>query len=116
VAHELAHARHDDVVVGTALGALGAAAGVGMLGLLVGSRLNRGGARVGEAAVVPFVLAALAWGTVLSSPVQAGISRQIETRSDVDAMAATGDPDAFVEMQHTLALRSLADATHRRSQ
>ena len=42
VAHELAHARHGDVVVGTALGALGAAAGVGLLGLLAGSRLNRG--------------------------------------------------------------------------
>ena len=92
VAHELAHARHGDVVVGTALGALGAAAGVGLLGLLIGSRLNRGGARAGEAAVVPFVLAALAVGTVLSSPVQAGISRQIETRADVDALVATRRP------------------------
>lgn len=111
VAHELAHARHGDVVVGTALGALGAAAGVGLLGLLAGSRLNRGGARVGEAAAVPFVLAALAVGTLLSSPVQAGISRQIEVRADVDALAATRDPDAFVEMQRTLALRAIADPT-----
>ncbi|KRF36292.1 M48 family metalloprotease [Nocardioides sp. Soil805] len=109
VAHELAHARHDDVVVGTALGALGAAAGVGVLGLLVGSRLNRGGARASEAAVVPFVLAALAVGTVLVSPVQAGVSRQIEARADVDALVATRAPDAFVEVQRTLALRSIAD-------
>jgi STE24 endopeptidase len=111
VAHELAHARHGDVVVGTTLGALGAAAGVGLLGLLAGTRLNRGGARVGEAAVVPFVLAALAVGTLLSSPVQAGISRQIEVRADVDALAATRDPEAFVEMQRTLALRAIADPT-----
>ena len=64
--------------------------------------------------MVPFVLAALAGmalGAVLSSPIQAGISRHIETRADVDALAATGDPDAFVEMQRTLALRSIADLT-----
>lgn len=109
IAHELAHARHDDVIVGTVLGALGAAAGVGLLGLLIGSRLNRGGARAGDAAVVPFVLAALAVGTLLSSPVQAGISRQIETRADVEALVATRDPDAFVQVQRTLALRSIAD-------
>lgn len=42
---------------------------VGLLGLLIESRLNRRGARAGEAAVVPFVLAALALGPVLSSPI-----------------------------------------------
>jgi STE24 endopeptidase len=37
------------------------------------------------------------------------ISRQIETRADVDALRATGDAEAFVRMQRQLALRSLAD-------
>ena len=110
IAHELAHARHDDVVGRH------------------GARCARGGGRGGAARPadrfparpwgstggqrrrsVPFVLAALAVGTLLSSPVQAGISRQIETRADVDALVATRDPDAFVEMQRTLALRSIAD-------
>jgi STE24 endopeptidase len=105
VAHELAHARHDDVVTGTVLGALGAAFGVGLLGLLVG------GDRMRRASVVPLVMAMVAVGTQLASPVENGISRRIETRADVDALKATGDPVAFSEMQKMLALRALADPT-----
>jgi STE24 endopeptidase len=105
VAHELAHARHDDVLTGTTLGALGAALGVGLLGLLVG------GERMRRASVVPLVMALLAVGTQLASPVENGISRRIETRADVDALKATGDPVAFREMQLVLARRSLADPT-----
>ena len=105
VAHELAHAKHDDVVTGTVLGAFGAAFGVGLLGLLVG------GERVRRASVVPLLMALVALGTQLASPVENGISRRIETRADVDALKATGDPVAFGEMQKMLALRALADPT-----
>ncbi|MDR7253791.1 STE24 endopeptidase [Nocardioides sp. BE266] len=105
VAHELAHARHDDVLTGTVLGALGAALGVGLLGMLVG------GDRMRRASVVPLVMALLAVGSQLASPVENGISRRIETRADVDALKATGDPVAFREMQLMLARRSLADPT-----
>ena len=38
VAHELGHARHDDVLTGSLLGAAGALFGVGLLGLLVGGQ------------------------------------------------------------------------------
>ena len=110
IAHELAHARHNDVVTGSVLGALGALFGVGLLGLLLAS----GGARgrpMGDPAVVPFVLAVLALGSLVAGPVQNTISRQIETRADVDALRATGAPEAFVAMQRQLALRSLADPT-----
>lgn len=62
---------------------------------------------------MPFVLAVLARRGVLASPVQAGIGRQIETRADVDALAATGDPRALAAIQRILALRSLQDPTHR---
>src|SRR5690606_9481974 len=34
VAHELAHAKHNDVLIGTSLGAAGAAFGVGLLGVI----------------------------------------------------------------------------------
>lgn len=105
VAHELAHARHHDVVVGTVLGAFGAAFAVAVLGLLVGRE------RMREAAAVPLVMALFAVGSQLASPVENGISRRIETRADVDALKATGDPVAFSEVQKMLALRSLADPT-----
>jgi STE24 endopeptidase len=103
VAHELAHARHDDVLTGSLLGAAGALLGVGLLGLVVGG--------VAEPRRVPLVLALIAVATVLTSPVQNGISRRIETRADVDALRATGDPEAFIALQQDLARRSLADPT-----
>lgn len=109
VAHELGHARHDDVLVGSALGAAAALAGVGLLGLLVGVLGRR--RSMADPAVVPLVLALAALGTVLSSPVENGISRHVETRADVDALEATHDATAFEEMQRELAVTSLADPT-----
>lgn len=113
VAHELGHARHGDVVVGTTLGAAGAVVGVGLLALVVGgwSRRRTGREAMAEVAVVPLVLALMAFGTLLAAPVQNGISRQVETRADVDALRATGEREPFVAMQRQLALRSISDPT-----
>ena len=116
VAHELSHARHDDVLHGSLLGAAGAVAGMGLLGLVLGRR-RRGGQEAemqntaGDPAVVPRVLALVAVAGLLASPVQNAISRKVETRADVEAVMATGDPEAFVELQRQLAARSLADLT-----
>lgn len=111
IAHELAHAAHGDVVIGTELGALGGAAGVGLLGLLVTAGPGRRRGPMGDPRVVPLVLALSVWATLATNPLENAISRQIETRADVDALTTTRDPDAFIEMQRTLALRSLSDPT-----
>ena len=108
VAHELAHARHRDVLIGSALGAAG--------------RAVRGRAcwhwSWGPGAAAP----AVAWPTRRwcrwcwpwprvarwsRARCRTAISRRIETRADVDALEATEDPAAFVAMQRQLALRSL---------
>ena len=111
IAHELAHARHRDVVTGTALGAAGALLGVGALALLLGGLRRRGWPAMGEPRVVPVLLALVAVASLATSPIQNGISRRIETRADVDALSTTGDSDAFIAMQRQLSLRSLADPT-----
>ncbi|GAA1768791.1 M48 family metallopeptidase [Nocardioides hankookensis] len=111
VAHELAHAKHDDPRTGTLIGAAGAVFGVGLLALLVGALAGRGRPPMRDPAVVPLVLALVAIGTLLSSPIQNAISRQIETRADVDALLVTRDARAFEAVQRELALRSLADPT-----
>ncbi len=116
VAHELAHARHGDVLVGTALGMAGAGVGIGLLGLLLDAgavrrRFALGRPVAAQVAAVPLVVALSTWGSLLSAPVQNGISRQIETRADVDALGTTGSYDVFVSMQQQLAARSLADPT-----
>lgn len=107
VAHELGHAQHDDVLTGTLLGVAAAFGGVGLLGLLVGRRY--GGLR--DPAVVPLLLALFALGSLLALPVQNTISRQIETRADVDALTTTKDATSFVGLQRRLATSSLADPT-----
>lgn len=111
VAHELAHARNDDVVIGTSLGAAGAMAGVGLLGLLAGFAERRGRPGVREVGAVPMLLALVAIATVLTSPVHNSISRQIEARADVDALRATNAPQPFAALQRRLAVKSLADPT-----
>ena len=108
VAHELAHAHHDDVLLGSVLGAAGAFAGVGLLGLAVAVVRRREG-EVGRPATLPLLLALMAVGTVLSSPLTNGISREIETRADVDGLLATRDPHAMVVTQEKLATRALSD-------
>ena len=110
VAHELAHARHGDVVIGSVLGAAGAVTGVGLLALVLAGlgrrgRLTRGGT------AVPVVLALVSLATLATSPIQSAVSRQIELRADVDALRVTHEPEAFKAMQTQLALRSLADPT-----
>lgn len=103
IAHELAHARHNDVLVGSVLGAAAALTGVGLLGMLVGG--------VGDPRRIPRVLALFAVATLLASPVQNSISRRVETRADVAALNATADPEGFITLQRDLARTSLADPT-----
>jgi STE24 endopeptidase len=112
VAHELGHVAADDVLTGTLTGALGAGAGVALLGWLLSGRrlLHRAGAESpGDPRVVPLVLFLLAVGTVVATPVQNLVSRHIEARADVHALDLTDDPDAFIAMQRGLAVTNLSD-------
>ncbi len=110
VAHELAHAKHQDVLVGTGLGAAGVLLGIGLLGLVL-SRREDGADRAQDPRSVPRILALVAIAGLLSSPVQNGISRHVETRADVDALRVTDDPSAFIALQQQLVRRSAADVT-----
>jgi len=114
IAHELAHAKHRDVLLGTGLGAVGAAFGVGLLGLLLQRRrlLERAGAAgAADPRVVPLVLALATVGALLASPIENTISRAVEARADRTSLEATGDLATFTAMQRLLAVRSLADPT-----
>jgi STE24 endopeptidase len=112
VAHELGHAEHDDVLLGTVLGAFGAAFGVGLLALLVSRpRLLRraGVSGPGDPRVLALLVALTAVGTLLAAPLENGVSRAIEARADRTSLLATQDPAAFEQMQKQLASTSLQE-------
>jgi len=112
VAHELGHAKANDVLLGTAIGALGAAAAVIAGYLLAGwaPLLSRAGVSTlvdpRSLALVLFLLAAVG---LLLTPLQNVISRQIEASADVHALELTRDPATFTEMQRRLGVRNIAD-------
>ena len=111
-AHELGHVSADDVLTGTLTGALGAGAGVALLGWLLASPglLRRAGADgAGDPRVVPLLLFLMAVGTLVSTPLQNLVSRQVEARADVHALDLTRDPEAFVAMQRGLAETNLGE-------
>ena len=112
VAHELGHAEQRDVLVGTLLGALGAAAGVCALALVLSwSPLLRrsGAAGIGDPRVVPLLLALVAVTSLLVGPASNLVSRKVEARADVHALDLTRDSETFVSAQKELALTNLSD-------
>jgi len=111
-AHELGHVAANDVLTGTLTGALGAAAGVAALGWLLSIdalRRRSGADSPGDPRIVALVLFLMAVGTLLSTPLQNLVSRQIEARADVHALDLTRDPDAFMAMQRELAVANLSE-------
>ncbi len=112
VAHELGHAKRNDVLAGTLLGALGTAAAVCGLALLLswGPVRRRSGADgMHDPRVVPLVLALVVVGTVVAGPASNLVSRRIEARADVHALDLTRDPVTFRASQVRLALSNLSD-------
>ena len=112
VAHELGHVKFADVRNGTLAGALGAAAAVAGLYVLLTSAglLRRVGAdSAGDPRVLGFVLFAIAAAGFLTSPVQTLVSRRVEARADVHSLDLTGDVATFAESEKRLAVTNLSD-------
>ncbi|MFG2072607.1 M48 family metallopeptidase [Nonomuraea maritima] len=112
VAHELGHAKHNDVWFGTLLGGLGAALGAVLLYLVFGAVRRRAGvASVADPRAVGVVMGLMMLGTQLMNPFQNLVSRHVEARADVHALDLTRDPATFVAMQRRLAVSNLSDLT-----
>ncbi|MGN6333608.1 MAG: M48 family metalloprotease [Motilibacteraceae bacterium] len=114
VAHELGHAERRDVLHGTLLGALGAAAGVCVLAVLLGwaPLLRRAGVDgLADGRSVALVLALATLLSAVGGPFQQLVSRRLEARADVHALDLTQDPRTFALMQRRLAVANLSDLT-----
>jgi Zn-dependent protease with chaperone function len=112
VAHELGHARDRDVVTGTVLGALGAAAAV-IAVYLIGAwsaLLDLAGTdSVRDPRSIGLLMALAAIAGLVAEPAQNALSRRIEARADAHALALTDDPVTFEAMEARLATVNLAD-------
>jgi STE24 endopeptidase len=112
VAHELGHAKRQDVLVGTTIGALLGAAGVcGLFLLLSSSRLlTRVGADgAGDPRVLPLVLFLAVLTPLLLAPLSNVVSRHVEARADLHSLELTGDVPTFVSAEQRLARANLSD-------
>jgi STE24 endopeptidase len=111
-AHELGHAKDNDVLLGTVLGALGTAAavvGLYLLGGWPGLLRQAGVSSIGDPRSIGLVLAVATVAGLVAGPAQAFVSRRIEARADEHALRLTDDPAIFEAMQRRLATVNLSD-------
>lgn len=113
-AHELGHWRRKHLWKGVAICSLASIVAFFIVGLILRAATNKGlfgitdPASFGGIAVVFLSLALLDYASL---PVQSWVSRRFEREADQEALALTGDPRTFIEVQELLAARNLADVT-----
>ena len=114
IAHELIHVRQGDAALGAILAVL-AAIGTGALvsALLLSVRVRRwlGASSPGDARVVPLVVATFLVASLAATAVGASISRPLESRADREAIALTGDPQAYRSLIQVLAVTNRSTLT-----
>ncbi len=111
-AHELGHAKRQDVLTGTALAALGAIASVAVLAWALGREPLRSAANVAGAQdprAIGLVMAVATVLGVVGGPMFNAYSRRIERRADQFSLDLTGDPVAMVATWRRLGVRNIAD-------
>ncbi|MPZ62944.1 MAG: M48 family metalloprotease [Propionibacteriales bacterium] len=111
VAHELGHAKNDDVQTGSIVGSVTAATLVVALWFVMSSRWVRrlGVSGMADPVAVAVVLALANLMVLVGSPFESMISREIEARADRHALELTGDPESMMGVQKTMSRANLSD-------
>jgi STE24 endopeptidase len=111
-AHELGHAKRQDVPTLTAVGALGTVASVAVLAWALGLSALRDAAHASGAQdprALPLILAVASVLGMLGGPLLNALSRRIERRADQFSLDVTRDPAAMVATWRRLGVRNIAD-------
>ena len=107
VAHELVHVREGDVALGTLLAGLAAGGTAALAAGLVLSRRVRarlGASSPGDARMVPLVVAVALVASLVGAIGAVSVSRALEARTDREALAFTGDAQAYSDLLVRLAV------------
>jgi STE24 endopeptidase len=112
VAHELGHVKHNDVLKGTVLAAIGAVIGVVIIRRLLSSAavtsyLGIGGAS--DPRALPFLVLFITLAGLLTLPLSNWYSRRIEADADRHAVTATRDVRTAIDVEVALARDNISD-------
>ena len=109
VAHELGHARYDDLPRGLLFVLLVAPAGLFAVARITRILAPPGTDRRPGASTVPALAVAFALVLPVVTTVSNQLSRRVEARADTFALQLTDDPAALIAFQRDLAVRNLSD-------
>ena len=110
VAHEVAHALHEDLVRGWLTGAAAIVVLTGAAGLWFASPRTPAAHRVvTDPRVVATVVAVGLLVQALVAPVSSWLSRRAEASADATALEITAAPEAFADLQRSLVEANLSD-------
>lgn len=105
VAHEMGHWRHRHISKGIAVGVAGAFAALGFFSLLLGWMGVSADFRA-----IPLAFLFLTLLTLAASPFENYLSRTFERQADREALALTGNRQAFISLKQNLAETNLSVA------
>ncbi|MGA1596010.1 MAG: M48 family metalloprotease [Candidatus Nanopelagicales bacterium] len=114
IAHELIHVREGDAVLGALLAILAATGTAALVcALALSPRVRRwlGATSPSDARVIPLVVAVFLVAALAATVAGATISRPLESRADREALALTGDADAYRSLITTLAVTNRSTLT-----
>ncbi|HWY86908.1 MAG TPA: M48 family metallopeptidase [Gemmataceae bacterium] len=112
LAHELGHWRHQHIVKGIALGAVGALMGLFILAQILAMSVGRGRLALrspADPAGLPLILLMLTIGSWLAMPVGNAISRAFERQADEDSLVLARQPEAFIAAEKRLAIDNIGN-------
>lgn len=108
VAHELAHAHYDDLLVGFIWFAFVAMASMLAIDLLAGVLASRRGVEMTSPAAVGMLLAAAVVVIALCQPFANAFSRKVEARADAYALQLTQRPEDAIALERRLTVNNVS--------
>lgn len=108
IAHELAHAHYDDLLVGLIWFAFVAMASMLAVDLLARVLAERRGVEMTSPAAVAMMLAAAMVAIALAQPIANTFSRKVEARADAFSLEVTKDPQAAIDLDRRLTVNNVS--------